>query len=138
MFSPTQMDVLHAIDADVRRRFTYESDSQKWHLVDYWEPDVTLTKGLDLRADCEDYARKAMLLVMAAGMKARLVVCLDGNHDGHCICEVTDAKEEQAYYFDCGKKYLATRDQLVNYQFIAVSPWNPQPGETRPWEQVTA
>lgn len=137
MFTAEQVNTLEIIHRRARQGFTYAADSVKWQVTDYWEADNALGPLVKpLSADCEDFARKCLLAAMGQGIAARLVVCTDETGQGHCITEVADAAREVAYYFDNRRARLVTRDGLVGYTFLAVSPWNPRPGETRPWLRV--
>ena len=139
MFTPEQFHTLEIIHARAMQGLTYTADSVEWHKTDYWEADNALTPlTKPLRADCEEFARKCLLAAMGQGMAARLVVCTDETEQGHCITEVTDAAHTVAYYFDNRRRWVVTRDGLHGYTFLAVSPWNPQPGEPRPWLQVVS
>lgn len=139
-FTDKQYAQLEAMHAEVFRNFTYVDDQTSHGMADYWEDDQVLkpavTKNSPIKGDCEEFAMICMRKAMAAGYQARLVVCLDELNEGHCICEVVSADVTQAYYFDNRRQHLATRQSLIGYTFYSVSPFNPQPGEKRPWELV--
>jgi predicted transglutaminase-like cysteine proteinase len=137
MFTPNEFILLCSIQNRAAHGLKYISDLDKWHLTDYWEPDKLLLPMAELQVDCEDYARACMLRSMAYGFTARLIVCTDETGAGHCICEVTDDEKDEAYYFDCRQEDLAVRSDLKKYSFYSASPWNPQPGEKRPWVRIS-
>lgn len=131
---------LEKIKAELTRQHNYITDGKKWHMRDYWESDNVLAPMVNgnrqLNTDCEEYAIVAMRKVNIDGFHARLVTCLDETGEGHCICEVSSDDGTEAYYFDNRKSRVVTIDGLKGYQFYSVSPWNPTPRETRPWQLV--
>lgn len=139
-FTSKQRDELSAIHDEVFNNFTYVDDQTSHGVADYWEDDKVLlpavTKNAPIKGDCEEFAMVCMRKAIAAGYQSRLVVCLDETNNGHCIAEVISSDATQAYYFDNRRKTLATRQSLIGYTFYSVSPFNPQPGENRPWELV--
>lgn len=139
-FTLREVQDLRAIKNRMDTDFVYETDEAKHQMTDYWEDDAVLASAVknSIRwtSDCEEFAMVGMRKAIALGFMARLVVCLTETKEGHCICEVESHDGLEAYYIDNRKKGLATRDQLVNYAYYAVSPWNPKPGETRPWQPV--
>jgi predicted transglutaminase-like cysteine proteinase len=131
---------LEKIKAELTRQHNYITDGKKFKMVDYWESDAVLAPMVDgqrdLNTDCEEYAIVAMRKAHIDGFHARLVVCLDETGEGHCICEVSSDDGTEAYYFDNRKQRVVTQAGLKGYQFYSVSPWDPQPRETRPWQRV--
>ena len=140
MFTEAEFHQLRRLKDEMERLHTYVSDRKKWSVNEYWENDpVILASALHnvpLRSDCEDYAMTAMHKAMALGFNARLAVCYVETGEGHCICEVASRDGTQAYYLDNRFPALRTLGQLHGYRFLSVSPWNPQPGDKRPWLQV--
>lgn len=132
---------LEKIKAVLTRQHNYITDGKKWRMMDYWENDDVLAPMVDgvktLNSDCEEYAIVAMRKANLDGFHARLVACFDETGEGHCICEVSSDDGTEAYYFDNRKKRVVTINGLKGYQFYSVSPWDPQPNETRPWQLVT-
>lgn len=139
-FSPEAKKALQGIQADVQRMFTYEADKAQWGIIDYWEDDQWLLPAVmhnkPFKADCEAYAMVCMRKAIAAGYKARLIVCLTELKEGHAICEVASEDGTQAYYFDNRRHVLAMRQSLIGYYFYSASPWRPTPGDTRPWNLI--
>jgi predicted transglutaminase-like cysteine proteinase len=139
-FTPKQVDTLESIHTRVLQNYTYASDQETHGVLEYWEADAVLqpavTKRVPIKGDCEEFAMICMRAAIAAGFQSRLVICLDETNHGHCISEVASLDGKQAYYFDNRRKVLATYQSLIGYTFYSVSPWNPTPGETRPWELV--
>lgn len=141
-FSSTEESRLKAIFKEVMDQFTYQTDLEQWHVEEYWEDDAILRHAIKghakFKSDCEGFAMVCLHKVNDADFNARLVLCTDEFKEGHCICEVSSKDGQEAYYFDNRRVGPATRQSLIDYVFYAVSPWNPQPGETRPWEAVVA
>lgn len=139
-FAPDQLQQLQHIQVETLRHFVYTSDQVTHGLVEYWPTfnDVksAILDNATFREDCDGFAIVCMNRAMQAGFKARLVVCQVETGEGHCICEVTSYDETQAYYFDNRRKTLVAAKDEINYKFVAVGPWNPQPGDQRPWHLV--
>ncbi len=136
-FTTRDVDTLTAIKHDVQKSMTYITDQDKWRMVDYWESDQvllpTVLNNKRIATDCEEMAMVSMRKAIDAGYKARLIICLDEIKEGHCICEVVSADGTQAYYFDNRRLGISTQQGLTGYFFYSGSPWNPQPGDQRPW-----
>jgi predicted transglutaminase-like cysteine proteinase len=127
---------------DVNRVFKYQPDEAKVKiLADTWEPDSALQPSelgnVKFTGICESFARVCLARCTAVDIKARLVVCYDETGEGHCITEVSDGSGTVAYYLDNRQEQVVVRAKLVGYKFLGVSPWNPVPGDTRPWFLVT-
>lgn len=141
MFTEDQSKALAGMYNSIRHDFTYiDNPNAVDELKNHWEPDSELKpaelKAVGFKGICESFARVAMSRCSDAGYKARLVVCYDEVKEGHCICEVADAMEQEAYYFDNRQTHLAVLNDLKGYTFLGVSPWNPVPGDHRPWQLV--
>lgn len=132
---------LSALHRDIYEKFTYISDKEKWAMLERWEDSSTLRNigrsGVaKFEGDCEEFALVSLDNLRRKGYNARLVVCLVETGQGHAICEVASQDYEQAYYFDNRHVGIRTRAELKGYRFLSVSPWNPEPGDTRPWLRV--
>jgi hypothetical protein len=141
MFTDTQQKAVALIWANLAKQFIYSSSTTVVDDLSHdWEPDSKLQpaelSSVKFVGICESYARVGLARCTAQGIKARLVVCYDELGEGHCICEVSDDQEQEAWYLDNRQDHLAVRDDLVKYKFLGVSPWNPKPGDTRPWMLV--
>ncbi len=139
-FSIMRYDILRTIHAQTFKDFTYQFDKDKWKVPEFWEGEQILRpaieEGKGFTGDCEDFAMVCLQKAMKAGFKARLVFCKVETGEGHCICEVASEDNKEAFYFDNRFRHLAEISHLKGYEFYSVSPWNPQPGEKRPWELV--
>lgn len=139
-FSEQAHETLRHIQITTLEQFTYETDKAQWGLNEYWEDDQWLLPAVihnaPLKADCEAFAMVCMRKAMAAGFKARLIVCLTETKEGHAICEVSSNDNAEAYYFDNRRRGLAARQALVGYYFYSASPWNPVPKDSRPWNLI--
>lgn len=139
-FTDKDYDILKHIQIVTLRQFTYETDKAQWGLDEYWEDDQWLLPAVmhdrPFTADCEAFAMVCMRKAIAAGYKARLLVCLTETKEGHAICEVVSTDQSQAYYFDNRHTNVATRQALIGYYFYSASPWTPVPGDTRPWNLI--
>lgn len=132
---------LSDLHREIREKFVYLSDKEKWDAIEHWEDASTLKNigkaGVSkFTGDCEEFALVSMDKAKDLGYHARLVVCRDELGEGHCISEVASPDYSEAYYFDNRKVQLATRTDLAKYQFLAVSPWDPVPADERPWLRV--
>lgn len=131
---------LEKIKTELKRQHNYITDGKKWRMVDYWESDNVLAPMVNgskrLNSDCEEYAIVAMRKANSDGFHARLVACQDETGEGHCICEVSSDDGTEAYYFDNRRTRVVGIDGLKGYRFYSVSPWNPAPRESRPWQLV--
>lgn len=132
---------LTSLHRDIREKFTYRSDKDKWGLVEHWEDSSTLrnlrSSGVTkFTGDCEEFAMVAMDNAMRLGFNARLVTCYTENGEGHCLCEVASSDFTEAYYLDNRFVRLAASADIAKYKIVSVSPWNPQAGETRPWQRA--
>ena len=133
-----QLTELHR---QVFERFTYITDKDKHDLVEKWEDSSTLknigrTGVTRFTGDCEEFALVSLDHARRMGFNARLVICYTENNEGHALCEVASGDFSEAYYFDNRQLKLAVRKDLKSYRFVAVSPWNPEPADTRPWLKV--
>lgn len=140
-FPPDAIAKLQKIKSEMTRQHNYITDGKKWHMNEYWESDSVLAPMVNgsrrLNTDCEEYAIVSMRKAHQAGFNARLVICQVETGEGHCICEVSSNDGTQAYYFDNRRPNVVPISGLKGYRFYSVSPWNPQPGETRPWQLVS-
>lgn len=134
-FTDEQRSALQAVARHLLANFKYEKDSDRFGLEDYWEDqsDRPLPLRGPLVGDCEQFAMMAQREANRLGLPARLIACWTETKDGHCITEVSSKDGKEAYYFDNRKRGLVTRTGLLGYRFYSASPWNPKPGETRPW-----
>lgn len=118
-------------------RFKYVTDKVKHGMEEFWEGDEAVQKfltGSNFYGDCEEYARTAMMAVRERpSLKVRLIACLTEKGEGHCICEVSNLNGTDAFFFDNRQHTLVQQHQLRGYVFVCASPWNPVPGEERPW-----
>jgi len=134
-----ELETLKRIQKDLFRHFTYVTDRQQHKTIEFWKGLDAIQSEIkrgDLKGDCEESAMAAVSLARQAGFDARLVICRDENGEGHCIAEIATHHRQEAYYIDNRHEVLAVRDDLSHYQFYAVGPWNPVPGDTRPWYRV--
>ena len=93
-----------------------------------------MLKGMSFHGDCEEFARAAMLETRnRPSLKARLVACIVETGEGHCVCEISNADGSDAFILDNRQHQLVQYNTLPHYTFVCASPWNPQPGESRPW-----
>lgn len=119
--------------------FQYKSDMSQHGVLEFWADDEALQsaiKGLTFSGDCEEFARTCMLKARErTQLKARLVVCITEKGEGHCVCEVSSLDEKEAYILDNRFQQLMRYDK-TGYKLIAVSPWNPEPGDKRRWAMV--
>lgn len=132
---------LSDLHRQIFERFTYISDEDKHGLVEKWEDASTLKNigrvGIKkFTGDCEEFALVSMDHAQRLGFNARLVVCYTEGGEGHALCEVSSPDYSEAYYFDNRQHKLAVRKDLRGYRFVAVSPWNPEPADERPWLKV--
>lgn len=125
---------------DILEKFTYMSDQEKFGMVEHWQDEVTLknigrTGVTKFTGDCEEFARVSVDKARAAGYNARLVVCYVETGEGHALCEVASKDFAEAYFFDNRQHKIVVAEELIakRYKFVAVSPWNPVPGDDRPW-----
>ncbi|QVD49196.1 hypothetical protein LUCX_126 [Xanthomonas phage vB_XciM_LucasX] len=133
-----QLSDLHR---QIREKFTYITDQQKHGMVERWEDSSTLLNigrsGVTrFTGDCEEFALVAADGARRYGYNVRLVVCYVETGEGHCLCEVASEDFTEAFYLDNRQIKLSTRDDLKKYKFVAVSPWNPEPRDERPWMKV--
>ncbi len=136
MFTDRQVNQLKRIHAELMDRMTYQTDLEKFKVVDYWEGAAAIRPSGSFRGDCEEFSMLAVMKARQLGLNARLVVCRDETGEGHCIAEVADPKLLTSYFFDNRQRRLVTLKELAHYRFYSVSPWNPLPGDTRPWVRV--
>lgn len=134
---------LAELHRQVFERFTYVTDEEKHGLIEKWEDSSTLknigrTGVTRFTGDCEEFALVSLDRARQMGHNARLVICYTEDGEGHAICEVASPDYSEAYYFDNRQHKLAVRKDLKKYRFVAVSPWNPEPADTRPWLKVKA
>ena len=138
-FPISQYDYIKHWHEQLFSRFEYVSDQTQFQIPEFWIDEAQLQQQLvtrTIRGDCEEFARACMAKYRQIGLKTRLVLCTTETGEGHCVCEVASADGTEAYIADNRRKSITTSDKLQGYTFIAVSPWNPEPGETRPWALV--
>lgn len=133
--------LLSDLHRQVFEKFVYVTDQQKHGRPEHWEDASTLknigrTGVSKFTGDCEEFSLVCLDQLVRNGYQARLVVCMDETGAGHCICEVSSKDGKEAYYFDNRRHTLAVKKDLAKYKFVAVSPWNPEPSDTRPWLKV--
>lgn len=141
-FSDADFETLDALQKDTLKSFTYSLEPKQegmklYQVADYWQTDTVL-KGSVLfnkpfKGSCDSFAAVCLRKAELAGFTGRLVVCLDELKEGHCIAEIVSKDGTQAYYFDNRRTGIAAQQGLIGYYFLGASPWNPQPGDTRPW-----
>ncbi len=140
-FERGQFSELSNLHRDLREKFNYITDQEKHGLLEKWEDSSTLknigrTGITKFTGDCEEFALVSMDKARAKGLNVRLVVCRVETGEGHAICEVASTDYTEAYYFDNRQHKVCMLSELKGYTFVAVSPWNPQPGDERPWYKV--
>lgn len=134
-----QLSDLHRM---IREKFHYITDQEKWKVIEWWEDSSTLRSNINrvgiqkFTGDCEEFSLISLEKAREHGFNARLVVCIVETGEGHAICEVASPDRTEAYYFDNRQIKVATAKDLEKYRFVAVGPWNPEKGETRPWMKV--
>lgn len=135
--------VLSNLHREILEKFTYMTDMEKSGLVEHWGDSTTLKNigrsGVTrFTGDCEEFALVSAAKAQESGFNARLVVCYVETGEGHCICEVSSKDYAEAYFFDNRQHKVVVADELLSkkYRFVAVSPWNPQPHDDRPWLKV--
>lgn len=134
-----QLSDLHR---ELREKFTYITDQEKWKVVERWEDNSTLRSNINrvgiqkFTGDCEEFSLVSLEKAHERGFNVRMVLCLVETGEGHAICEVASPDFAEAYYFDNRQIKVATAGDLKNYRFLAVGPWNPEKGEQRPWLKV--
>lgn len=133
---------LKDLHRQIFEKFVYITDREKFGLVERWEDSSTLKNigrsGITkFTGDCEEFSLVSMDKVRERGFHARMVLCLTEGGEGHAICEVASKDYKQAYYFDNRFATVATAEMLSKYKFIAVSPWDPEPADPRPWLRCT-
>lgn len=140
-FERGEYGVLSDLHRQILEKFNYVTDQEKHGLVEKWEDSSTLKNigrsGVTrFTGDCEEFALVSLDKARAAGFNARLAVCFVETGEGHAICEVASKDYKEAYYFDNRQLKIAVVSDLKQYRFVAVSPWNPEPSDTRPWLKV--
>lgn len=139
-FAISDYDYVRYTHRKVLSNFEYQTDEEKHHTIEYWDPDEYVLKamGLPIQGDCEEFARACLLAIeKRSGIDVRLIYCIDETGQGHCVCEAASKDRQEAYILDNRKTSICTTTQLKGYKFIAAGPWNPIPQETRPWELLT-
>lgn len=141
-FTPAQRNDLTSLFNIAYGQFHYQTDKAQFGVEEYWElitANSPQVRGrVKLTGDCEAFAMLCMQKLMARNFAARLVVCRTERGDGHCICEVVSDDSQEAAYFDNRRTHVSSRKDLKGYTFVAVSPYNPTPGDRRPWKMVAA
>lgn len=136
-FKNDQLDQLKRIHHQVTYRFEYKNDIELWGKIEHWDDDFTImnavTNGLRWKGDCEETAKAFLLLALPLGLNGRLVVGYDETGQGHCWTEIASEDLEEAIYLDNRRSTAVARNRLYGYLPVAASPWNPVPGDTRPW-----
>lgn len=139
-FKETDYPILRDIHKRNMARFIYKTDAEQYQKHEYWIDERVLQAYVGTKlvftGDCEEFARVCMFEAMAAGYRARLVICKLENGEGHCLCEVADPLREQAWYMDNRRTKLVDVKGLAGYQFYAASPWNPMASDARPWVEL--
>lgn len=116
-------DTLNAIQSKVYHKFTYETDREQYGVDEKW---IMPSIGSPFVGDCEDFALECRRLCRESGIQTRLVVCLiDGF--GHCVLEAS------GWIFDCNYDHIVSRDDLKDYNWWAISGFNPQDD----WKLIT-
>lgn len=137
-FRPTDHAELEKVKSSLRYQDKYLAGLHRWLISEYWENDLLLCTLRDSQIhfslESEEYSMQVLRRLDALGFKARLLICIDEGGEGHCICEVSSNDGFEAYYFDNRRTKIVTLFGLGEYKFIAMSPWNPEVGDTRPWE----
>lgn len=140
-FERGDYSILSDLHREIREKFTYLTDQDKHGLVERWDNAPTLknigrtgvTRFVD---DSGNFSLVSLDKVRVLGYNARLVICYTETGVGHVICEVASSDYAEAYFFDNRQIKIAVLNDLVKYRFVAVSPWNPQPTDERPWLKV--
>lgn len=140
-FDRGEYGVLSDLHRQILEKFNYMTDQDKHGMIERWEDSSTLKNigraGVSkFTGDCEEFSLVSMDKARALGFNVRMVVCRVETGEGHAICEVASKDYVQAYYFDNRQLKLVVASELKQYRFVAVSPWNPEPGDDRPWLKV--
>ena len=108
-------DTLSEINRSINENVQYVSDSDQYHLSEFWE--VAKDKG-----DCEDYALKKFKLCAERGIpleSMRLAVCGVFNPLGdHAVLLVTDS-EKQTWVLDNRYPYPMAYQDLT-YTWVSI------------------
>lgn len=130
-------DFIRQLHRKLMEKFKYITDKQQHGLVEYWEGDVelnTMLRGMSFHGDCEEFARAAMLETRKRpSLRARLIACIVETGEGHCVCEISNLEGSDSFILDNRQHQLMQYNGLPKYTFVCASPWNPQPGDDRPW-----
>ena len=105
--------ILQKIHGDLKCRFTYIDDRQRYGQKEYWaRPSESFERDNRIYGDCEDFALACQEACEAKGIKdSRLIVCKTENGGHHCVLEV------QGFILDNRQDEVLGREMLA-YQWI--------------------
>lgn len=141
-FTPQEVEALKGVQSQTKRQFTYDTSTllDGKSVLDYWPTQLDEFKAIhenaQFRGVCSTFAVVCMDKAIQLGFQARLVACYTETGEGHLICEVASKDWSEAYYFDNRRPDIVTLSQEVGYKFLGAGPWDPQPGDTRPWQLI--
>lgn len=125
----------------IREKFNYVQDEEKQDLILRWTDASTLRNigrsGItQLSGDCIEFSLVSLDHARQFGFHSRLVLCRTETGQEHIACEVASTDYHESYFFDSRQLKVVTATDLKRYRFIAVSPWNLEPTDQRPWLKV--
>ncbi len=106
---------LQKIHSEVKDKFVYVSDKDRYGKKEYWTRDQE-AYGSDgkLYGDCEDMALACQQLCEARGIKnSRLVTCKTENGGHHCVLEV------EGFILDNRQREVKGKEQL-DYTWLKI------------------
>ncbi len=113
------VNVLENIHHTVSKKFKYQTDEKRYHLVEKWVmPDGNYDGSQRIVGDCEDFALGCRKLCRDAGItQTRLVICYTEQQEGHCVLEAS------GWILDNRQKHVLTRNYLEQegYSWLAIS-----------------
>tara|TARA_Y100000034_G_scaffold33314_1_gene40857 strand:- start:4595 stop:4999 length:405 start_codon:yes stop_codon:yes gene_type:complete len=110
--------IAQSVHRKVFNNFTYITDIKQYGVLEKWVmPDEVYNGSQKITGDCDDFALACRKLMREAGVKTRLVYCLDETGEGHLVLEAS------GYILDNRQTKLMTNKSLMKkgYQFLAIS-----------------
>ena len=110
---------LSQIHYDLKKRFVYVKDLDRYGKVEYWaRPNESTTLDGSINGDCEDFALAAQQACEEAGINnARLVICEVKKGAKHCVLSV------EGYILDNRLEVVVGREELA-YKWLKIQDYS--------------
>lgn len=120
------INYLVKIHRDIKGRFVYVSDIERWGENEHWERYDQIPEEGEIRGDCDCFALACRRECRKLGIPSRLVHVLTETREGHLVLSV------DKYILDNRQQRVVLAQDLSRYEWIRISGY--EKGD--PWHMV--